>query len=89
MFEPGERVICVDASLPANPWHRQHPLRWGAIYVVQEIDKHDPAYMRIDSSRRIWEQKRFRRLERKTSTDISVFEAMLNGKQLTQQETRK
>ena len=34
-FSVGQKVICVDASLPANPWHRQHPLVLRRIYVVQ------------------------------------------------------
>lgn len=65
-FDVGQKVICVDASLPPNPWHRQHPLKWGGIYMVREIDKHDRAYIRIDSSRRLWPQTRFRPLDRKT-----------------------
>jgi len=76
-FEVGQKIICVDASLPANPWHRQFPLRWGGIYVVREIDKHDPTYIRIDSSRRIWEQRRFRPLDRKTETNIEFAHEIL------------
>jgi hypothetical protein len=72
-FRVGQKVVCVDASLPANPWHRQHPLVLKQIYVVRHcfvkcID--------IDDSRRGWQNWRFRPLvERKT--DISIFTKML------------
>lgn len=76
-FEVGQMVICVDASLPANPWHRANPLKWGGIYMVREINKHDPSMIRIDNSRRLWPQTRFRPLDRKTETDIAFAHEIL------------
>jgi hypothetical protein len=80
MFSPDERVICVDASLPANPWHRAHPLVRGRVYVVHALGPYHPTEpcIDIDGSGRMWECRRFRPL-RKTTTDISIFTAMLTG----------
>lgn len=78
MFCPGEQVICVDASLPANPWHRANPLVKGRVYTVVESgppDTREPC-ISIDTSRRMWECFRFRPL-RKTKADISIFKAIL------------
>lgn len=65
-FEVGQKIICVDASLAPNPWHRQHPLKWGGIYIVRKICPHDPTHINIDSSERLWEQTRFRPFDLKT-----------------------
>lgn len=69
-FGVGQQVICVDASLPLNPWHRQHPLRWGGVYVVRVISPHDSTLISIDSSRRLWEQGRFRQLPPKAVAKV-------------------
>lgn len=76
-FVAGEKVICVDASLPANPWHRQHPLKWGGIYVVRRICPIDSTHVNIDSSARLWECRRFRPFERKAETDIGFAREIL------------
>jgi hypothetical protein len=74
MFQVGQKVVCVDASLPANPWHCQHPLIDRQIYEVQALA--GPHYIDIDGSGRAWQNWRFRPLvERKT--DISVFTEIL------------
>lgn len=82
-FEVGQEVVCVDAGLPANPWHRANPLVKGAIYVVRSTEAIHNAggefrglHIRIDSSRRQWPVERFRPLV-KRKTDISVFKRML------------
>jgi Cu2+-containing amine oxidase len=76
-FHVGQKVVCVDATLPANPWHREHPLVLKRIYVVQHcfVECID-----IDGSRRGWQNWRFRPVVEKR-TDISIFTAMLNTKQ--------
>lgn len=73
MFHVGQKVVCVDASLPANLWHREHPLILREIYVVRHLFI---KCIDIDGSRRGWQNWRFRPLvERKT--DISIFTEML------------
>jgi hypothetical protein len=84
MFGPGERVICVDASLPANPWHRANPLTKGRVYTVVQAgppDTREPC-ISIDASGRMWECFRFRPL-RKVQTDISVLRALLTPENAT------
>lgn len=72
-FTVGQRVICVDARLPANPWHRQNPLILRKIYVVQHLFI---KCIDIDGSGRGWQNWRFRPIvDRKT--DISIFTKML------------
>lgn len=79
MFRVGQKVVCVDASLPANPWHRQFPLVLEQIYVVRSLQGF--ACIDIDGSCRAWQNWRFRPLvERKT--DISIFTKMLTGKKV-------
>lgn len=82
-FHVGQKVVCVDASLPANPWHRQHPLVLKQIYVIHKLEPYrDGLCFDIDGSGRTWENRRFRPLiERKT--DIGVFTALLNPKTQT------
>lgn len=82
-FEVGQEVVCVDDSLPANPWHRANPLVKGAIYVIRAMEAvHNAAgefmgiHVRIDSSARLWPGERFRPLV-KRKTDISIFKRML------------
>jgi hypothetical protein len=78
MFSVNERVICVDASLPANPWHRQHPLIGGRVYTVIQSgppDTKEPC-ISIDTSGRMWECHRFRPL-RKSKTDIEFAHKIL------------
>lgn len=73
-FRVGQKVVCVDASLPANPWHCQHPLVKDRIYTVQSLE--GPKCIDIDGSRRAWQNWRFRPLVAR-KTDISIFTAML------------
>jgi hypothetical protein len=73
-FHIGQKIVCVDASPPANPWHRAHPLILNKIYIVQSLE--GPFCIGIDSSGRAWQNWRFRPLvERKT--DITIFEQLL------------
>jgi hypothetical protein len=75
MFRIGQKVVCVDDSLPASPWHRKHPLVLKQIYVIQSLA--GPRCIDIDGSRRAWQNWRFRPLvERKTS--ISIFTKILD-----------
>ena len=75
MFRIGQKVVCVDASLPANPRHCMHPLVDRKVYVVRAFA--GPKCIDIDGSGRGWQNWRFRPLvERRT--DISVFKALLN-----------
>jgi len=77
MFEVGQKVECVDDRLPANPWHRQHPLVKGQIYVVRHAScAYGYSSIDIDGSGREWDVTRFRPLR---STDISIFTDMLNN----------
>lgn len=83
MLRVGQEVVCVDDSLPANPWHRANPLVKGAIYVIREMNTHYNAagefrgvHVRIDASRREWPVELFRPLV-KHKTDISIFTRML------------
>lgn len=72
-FHVGQKVECIDASLPANPWHRAHPLVKGSIYVVTEVNAHS-GYVSIDGSLRLWEQRRFRPItERSTETGMAIL----------------
>jgi hypothetical protein len=65
MFNVGQNVVCVDASLPANPWHQAHMIVKGQIYTVMALA--GPECIEIDSSHRAWQNWRFRPLvERKT-----------------------
>jgi len=74
-FRVGQKVVCVDASLPANPWHRNHPLVHRAIYTVHSLTN-SLNCIDIDGSERAWQNYRFRPLvERKT--DISILTALL------------
>lgn len=73
MFQVGQKVVCLDDSLPANPWHRQHPLVLKKIYVVEHCFE---KCIDIDGSRRGWQNWRFRPIVEK-KTDISIFTAML------------
>lgn len=73
MFRVGQKVVCVDASLPANPWHREHPLILREIYIVHHLFI---KCIDIDGSRRGWQNWRFRPIVERT-TDISVFEEIL------------
>jgi len=76
-FRVGQKVVCVDASLPANPWHRKHPLIRNQIYSIESLA--GPYCVDIDGSGRGWQNWRFRPIvERKT--DISVFTKMLKRK---------
>ena len=68
MFRVGQKVVCVDASLPANPWHCQHPLVKDRIYTVRNLE--GPKCIDIDGSRRAWQNWRFRPLVEQ-KTDIS------------------
>lgn len=80
-FHVGQKVVCVDASLPPNPWHRKHPLVLRQIYTVSEIAP-PPAWepqcssLGIDGSGRVWECWRFRPIVSR-KTDISIFTRML------------
>jgi hypothetical protein len=76
-FHVGQKVVCVDDSLPANPWHRAYPLIKDAIYVVRGLCPNcDCGCIRIDPSQRLWDSWRFRPLEER-KTDISIFTALL------------
>lgn len=90
-FNVNQKVVCVDASLPANPWHCQHPLVDRQIYVVHALA--GPECIDIDGSGRAWQNWRFRPLV-ESKTDISIFTEILRkaskplkaparGKQLT------
>jgi hypothetical protein len=83
-FHVGQKVVCVDASLPQNPWHCQYPLVLRKIYTVHghaQTQPSRPACMAVDGSGRVWECFRFRPIvERKT--DISVFTAMLTDQKI-------
>lgn len=71
MFKVGQKVACVDDSLPANPWHRQYPLVKNQIYFVCSIE--GPYCISIDSSGRAWQNYRFRPLvENKTDTSFTA-----------------
>lgn len=73
-FHVGQKVVCVNAELPANPWHRAHLLTKGRIYVIHSLAWID--CIDIDGSGRSWQRWRFRPLiEHKA--DISIFTAML------------
>lgn len=64
-FRVGQQVVCVDDSLPANPWHRDHMIVKGQIYTVMALA--GPHCIDIDGSERAWQNRRFRPLiERKT-----------------------
>jgi hypothetical protein len=79
-FHVGQKVVCVDDSLPANPWHRQHPLVKAQVYVVRELHLYpDCNCVDIDGSGRMWQHWRFRPLIEK-KTDISIFTEMLTPK---------
>ena len=76
---PGDRVICVDARLAKNPWHRKYPLVRGRVYEIVSVDTKKPElHVTIDSSKRLWEISRFRPL-RRVKTDISFAYKILNG----------
>jgi hypothetical protein len=76
MFHVGQKVVCVDASLPANKWHCTYPLVKNRIYVVHSLTN-GIGCIDIDGSGRAWQNWRFRPIvERKTS--ITIFEKMLN-----------
>jgi len=78
-FQVGQKIVCVDASLPANPWHRANPLVKDRIYVVRDSLRCNCGCVDIDGSGRGWQPFRFRPLiERKT--DISIFTKMLTPK---------
>jgi hypothetical protein len=72
-FHVGQKVVCIDASLPANPWHRANPLTKGRIYVVRHLFV---KCIDIDDSQRGWQNWRFRPVV-ETKTDISIFTEML------------
>lgn len=66
-FIVGQKVLCVDASLAPNPWHRANPLTWGGIYTVRciappEYCSPGESLIAIDSSGRLWDAPRFRPL---------------------------
>ena len=75
IFRRGQRVVCVDASLPANPWHRQHPLVKNRIYEIFSVHPCS-GYLDIDGSMRLWESSRFRPIIDRP-TDISIFTRLL------------
>lgn len=77
MFAVGQKVVCVDASPAANPWHRQHPLALKQIYVIRSLA--GPYCIDIDGSGRAWQNWRFRPLV-EGKTDISIFTKMLTPK---------
>lgn len=72
-FQVGQSVVCVDASLPANPWHRANPLVKGRVYVVRHLFF---KCIDIDDSRRGWQNWRFRPIVSR-KTDISALKALL------------
>lgn len=75
-FNVGQKVVCVDASLPANPWHCAHPLIKNQIYVVTSLE--GPHCIAIDGSRRAWQNWRFRPLiERSTKTGMAILRRLL------------
>lgn len=79
-FHVGQKVVCVDDSLPANPWHQQHPLVKRQIYTIHKLElQPDVLCLDIDGSGRQWQHWRFRPLVEK-KTDISVFTEMLTPK---------
>ncbi|HMH95653.1 MAG TPA: hypothetical protein VK577_03620 [Bradyrhizobium sp.] len=59
IFRVGQAVVCVDASLAANPWHRRHPLIKNRIYMVHSLTK-GIGCVDIDGSGRAWQNWRFR-----------------------------
>lgn len=76
-FHVGQKVVCVDASLPANPWHCRHPLTDGRIYVIFSIWP-TSGYVDIDGSQRLWEPSRFRPIiERSTDTGMAILRRSL------------
>lgn len=76
IFRVDQEVVCIDAGLPANPWHRQYPLVLKQIYVVRSLA--GPYCIDIDGSGRAWQNWRFRPLVG-CKTDISIFTRMLDG----------
>jgi hypothetical protein len=84
MFHVGQPVECIDASLPANPWHREHPLVLHKIYIVQHLFV---KCIDIDGSRRGWQNWRFRPIvERKT--DIGFAHEILRKVSKTKEMAR-
>lgn len=78
IFHTGQRVVCVDASLPPNPEHRAHPLIRGKLYCIHHVSHvaMKPCFD-IDGSGRLWEHFRFR-IPPERRTDISIFTRMLD-----------
>jgi hypothetical protein len=76
-FRVGQRVVCVDDSLPANPWHRANPLVKRRIYTIQAMMGCRCVCVDIDGSGRGWQHWRFRPLIER-STDISALTELLN-----------
>lgn len=78
-FHVGQKVVCVDDSLPANRWHRAHPLIKGQVYVVHHLFV---KCIDIDGSRRGWQNWRFRPIvEKKSSTEagMAILNKILDG----------
>jgi hypothetical protein len=73
-FIVGQKVVCVDASLPNNLWHCAHPLVDRQIYIVRGLA--GPNYIDIDGSGRAWQNWRFRPVVAR-KTDISFAHEIL------------
>ena len=76
IFHVRQKVVCVDASLANNPWHRANPLVKNRVYEVRKVGGYNRSFVDIDGSGRMWEEERFRPIV-ETQTDISIFTAML------------
>ena len=62
MFYVGQKVVCIDDTPPANPWHRAHPLVKNQIYTILEIGTAKDLHFEVDTSRRLWKSTNFRPL---------------------------
>lgn len=83
IFGPGQEVVCVDASLPANPWHRAYPLTKGRTYIVRGVCEAEQCgcgrnCIDIDGSGRLWPAERFRPPEvTKTEVGMAILRKIL------------
>ena len=87
-FRVGQKVVCVDDSLPANPWHCAYPLKKNQIYIISSLE--GPDHIAIDGSRRAWQNWRFRPLvDRKTDTGMAILTKILDGSRVLETTVTK
>lgn len=76
-FRVGQPVVCVDDSLPANPWHCAHPLKKNGTYVIRSLQ--GPDHIDIDGSGRAWQNWRFRpAVEPKCEAGMAILTKILD-----------